>query len=171
MQLNNYIQDINLIGNIISSLSSVAADSQPSSKTHSKVSGLSILKENTASQEIIKSYSRHLDKSVVDNLTLTQLISKMSAEDIRCVITESLYEQFKSTQQMIDGLKDLAELSVRKNNMPNNDISRLANSISEYRASLSDFMMILDQVFCERKVTESLTDTIEEDTFANFNFH
>ncbi|ATA22829.1 hypothetical protein BIY26_22820 [Brenneria goodwinii] len=184
MRIESYVEDMQIVGNVLASVSSSAlqfSSTQPSKQDVLACEGVSAGKRKSvpfstsvpATPFLMNAAVEHIKSLTAKHVRLVHQISNYSAEQIRDFFGENSYQDVKNLDLSIRGLEGYIAMLVRvtSGTSANRALKRLDNVITEYRLAVSDLLMILDQSFIESIVVPSQTEFVDESLFENFSFH
>lgn len=184
MRIESYVEDMQIVGNVLAGVSSSASqfsNTQPSKQNVLACEGVSAGKRKSGTFSVSVSLPPFLMNVAVERIKsltakhvrLVHQISNYSAEQIRDFFGENSYQDVKNLDLSIRGLEGYISTLIRvtSDRSVNRTLKRLDNVITEYRVAVSDLLMILDQSFIESVVVPSQTEYVDESLFKNFNFH
>lgn len=105
------------------------------------------------------------------HVKLTHSVHDWSAEKIRVNFGKSRYEDLKNVELTVRGLEGYVNKLIRDVIQPHPYLRRLSDSIAEYRMAIADLLMILHQCFSEVEISDSQTELVDANLFANFTFN
>lgn len=201
MHLENSLEDMNVIGNALATVTSNASRFS-NAKVVSSSEHVQEQRPGSRYRSLIKRAARHtgftgkkyvktaclpvqendaaaqlaeievkLAELTAKHVRLAHAISDYTAEKIRSSFGESRYEDLKNVDLTIRGLEGFVNKLIRDSAQPHPHMLRLIDSVTEYRLAVSGLLMILDQCFNKVEVVEPKTGFIDEGLFTDFSFH